>query len=53
VPTAQAVPPRARTLAEEQGPRRVVVNYDALRGIERAGLTPFQRPRTGLGSLSS
>jgi RecB family endonuclease NucS len=38
---AQAIVPQARTLAEDRGIRCVVVDYDALRGIERNELTLF------------
>jgi RecB family endonuclease NucS len=38
---AQAIAPQARTLAEDRGIRCVVVDYDALRGIERNELTLF------------
>jgi endonuclease len=38
---AQAVVPQARTLAEDRGIRCVVVDYDALRGIERNDLRLF------------
>ena len=38
---AQAVAPQARTLAEDRGIRCVVVDYDALRGLERDELTLF------------
>ena len=38
---AQAIAPQARTLAEDRGLRCVVVDYDALRGIERDELTLF------------
>jgi hypothetical protein len=38
---AQAIAPQARTLAEDRGIRCVVVDYDALRGIERDELTLF------------
>jgi endonuclease len=38
---AQAIAPQARTLAEDRGFRCVVLDYDALRGIERDELTLF------------
>jgi hypothetical protein len=38
---AQAIAPQARTLAEDRGIRCVVVDYDAMRGIERDELTLF------------
>src|SRR5690349_585404 len=38
---AQAIAPQARTLAEDRGIRCVVVDYDALRGIQRDELTLF------------
>ncbi len=38
---AQAVVPQARTLAGDRGIRCVVVDYDALRGLERDELTLF------------
>ncbi len=38
---AQSIAPQARTLAEDRGIRCVVVDYDALRGIERDELTLF------------
>jgi RecB family endonuclease NucS len=38
---AQAIAPQARTLAEDRGIRCVVVDYDALRGIEHNELTLF------------
>jgi RecB family endonuclease NucS len=38
---AQTIAPQARTLAEDRGIRCVVVDYDALRGIERDELTLF------------
>jgi RecB family endonuclease NucS len=38
---AQAIAPQARTLAEDRGIRCVVVDYDALRGVERDELTLF------------
>jgi hypothetical protein len=38
---AQAIAPQARTLAEDRGIRCVVIDYDALRGIERDELTLF------------
>ena len=38
---AQAIAPQARTLAEDRGIRCVVVDYDALRGLERDELTLF------------
>jgi endonuclease len=38
---AQAIVPQARTLAEDRGIRCVVVDYDALRGLERDELTLF------------
>jgi RecB family endonuclease NucS len=34
---AQSVTPQARTLAEDRGMRVVVLDYDAMRGIEREG----------------
>lgn len=34
---AQAIAPQARTLAEDRGMRCVVLDYDALRGMEREG----------------
>ena len=34
---AQSIRPQARTLAEDRGIRCVVLNYDAMRGIEREG----------------
>ncbi len=34
---AQTIKPQARTLAEDRGIRCVVLNYDAMRGIERDG----------------
>ena len=37
----QAITPQARTLAEDRGLRCAVVDYDALRGIERDELTLF------------
>jgi endonuclease len=37
----QVIVPQARTLAEDRGIRCVVVDYDALRGIERDELTLF------------
>jgi endonuclease len=38
---AQSIVPQARTLAEDRGIRCVVLDYDALRGIERDELTLF------------
>jgi endonuclease len=38
---AQVIAPQARTLAEDRGIRCAVVDYDALRGIERDELTLF------------
>jgi endonuclease len=38
---AQEIKPQARVLAQDRGIRCVVVNYDALRGIERDELTLF------------
>jgi hypothetical protein len=38
---AQSIAPQARTLAEDRGIRCVVVDYDALRGLERDELTLF------------
>jgi RecB family endonuclease NucS len=38
---AQSIAPQARTLAEDRGIRCVVVDYDALRGVERDELTLF------------
>jgi RecB family endonuclease NucS len=38
---AQSITPQARTLAEDRGIRCVVVDYDALRGVERDELTLF------------
>jgi RecB family endonuclease NucS len=38
---AQAIAPQARTLAEDRGIRCVLLDYDALRGIERDELTLF------------
>ena len=38
---AQTIVPQARTLAEDRGIRCVVLNYDALRGIEGDKLTLF------------
>jgi hypothetical protein len=38
---AQAIAPQARVLAEDRGIRCVVLDYDALRGIERDELTLF------------
>ena len=40
-PERGAIAPQARTLAEDRGLRCVVVDYDALRGIERDELTLF------------
>jgi RecB family endonuclease NucS len=34
---AQSIRPQARTLAEDRGIRCVVLDYDAMRGIEREG----------------
>lgn len=38
---AQEIKPQARVLAEDRGIRCVILNYDALRGIERDELTLF------------
>jgi RecB family endonuclease NucS len=38
---AQAIAPQARVLAEDRGIRCAVVDYNALRGIERDELTLF------------
>jgi RecB family endonuclease NucS len=38
---AQQIAPQARTLAEDRGLRCVVVNYDALRGIDRDDMVLF------------
>ena len=38
---AQQIKPQARTLAEDRGIRCVVLDYDALRGIESADLRLF------------
>jgi endonuclease len=38
---AQSIAPQARTLAEDRGIRCVVLDYDALRGLERDELTLF------------
>jgi RecB family endonuclease NucS len=38
---AQSIAPQARTLAQDRGIRCVVVDYDALRGVERDELTLF------------
>ena len=38
---AQTIKPQARTLAEDRGLRCVVVNYDALRGLDSNELTLF------------
>ena len=38
---AQAIAPQARVLAGDRGIRCVVLDYDALRGIERDELTLF------------
>jgi len=38
---AQAIAPQARTLAEDRGLRCVVLDYDAMRGVERDELTLF------------
>jgi endonuclease len=38
---AQEIKPQARVLAADRGIRCVTVDYDALRGIDRAGLTLF------------
>jgi RecB family endonuclease NucS len=38
---AQTIKPQARTLAEDRGLRCVVVNYDALRGLDSSELTLF------------
>lgn len=38
---AQTIAPQARTLAEDRGIRCVVLDYDALRGVERDELTLF------------
>jgi RecB family endonuclease NucS len=37
----QAITPQARTLAEDRGLRCVVIDYDALRGVERDEMTLF------------
>jgi RecB family endonuclease NucS len=34
---AQTIKPQARTLAEDRGIRCVVLDYDAMRGVEREG----------------
>ncbi|HEX5541466.1 MAG TPA: endonuclease NucS [Micromonospora sp.] len=39
--TAQEIKPQARVLAEDRGIRCVVLDYDAMRGIERDELTLF------------
>jgi endonuclease len=39
--SAQTIKPQARTLAEDRGLRCVVVNYDALRGLDSNELTLF------------
>jgi endonuclease len=38
---AQAIAPQARVLAQDRGIRCAVLDYDALRGIERDELTLF------------
>ncbi len=38
---AQEIKPQARVLAEDRGIRCVTVDYDALRGVDRSGLTLF------------
>ena len=38
---AQEIKPQARVLAEDRGIRCVTVDYDALRGVDRGGLTLF------------
>jgi RecB family endonuclease NucS len=38
---AQEIKPQARVLAEDRGIRCVTVDYDALRGLDRGGLTLF------------
>jgi len=38
---AQTIKPQARTLAEDRGMRCVVLDYDALRGLDRRDLTLF------------
>ena len=38
---AQQIKPQARTLAEDRGIRCVVVDYDALRGLESDDLRLF------------
>jgi hypothetical protein len=38
---AQTIKPQARTLAEDRGMRCVVVDYDALRGLDRTDLMLF------------
>ncbi|MBN1171212.1 MAG: endonuclease NucS [Micromonosporaceae bacterium] len=38
---AQSIAPQARTLAEDRGLRCVVLDYDALRGVQRDELTLF------------
>jgi len=38
---AQEIKPQARVLAEDRGIRCVILDYDALRGIERDELTLF------------
>ena len=38
---AQQIKPQARTLAEDRGIRCVVVDYDALRGVEPTDLRLF------------
>ena len=38
---AQEIKPQARVLAEDRGIRCVVLDYDALRGIDRDDLTLF------------
>ena len=40
---AQQIKPQARTLAKDRGIRCVVLDYDAMRGIEREG-TLFYSP---------
>jgi RecB family endonuclease NucS len=38
---AQTIKPQARTLAEDRGMRCVVLDYDALRGLDRRDLRLF------------
>jgi RecB family endonuclease NucS len=38
---AQSIRPQARTLAEDRGIRCVVLDYDAMRGVPRDGMTLF------------